>query len=306
MPLHPQAQMVIDFLGTTGFSFSGDLTPEELRNVSSATVPSPHEMASIQDRTIPGPGGELPVRIYRPSDDQGLPVVVFFHGGGWVIGSLDSHDHACRAIATKAGCAVVAVDYRLAPEAKFPAAADDAVAALEWVRANADELGVDASRVAVAGDSAGGNLAAVVAVHARDAGIPLVQQVLIYPVTDGTCDRPSMTENAEGYFLTRAGMDWFHGHYSTSDADLKDPRYSPIFADLAGVAPAVVVTAEYDPLRDQGRAFAEALTDAGVDADYHEYAGMFHGFFNMDAGIDTAAEAQDTVALTLRRAFGTA
>ena len=176
------------------------------------------------------------------------------------------------------------------------------MAALEWVVANADELGVDADRVAVAGDSAGGNLAAVVAVHARDTDrIEVVQQVLIYPVTDGTCDRPSWTENGEGYFLTAEGMDWFHGHYSNDPSDLTDPRYSPIFADLEGVAPAVIVTAEYDPLRDQGRAFSEKLTDSGVEVEYHEMDGMFHGFFGMDAGIDAAADAQDRVAAALAR-----
>ncbi|WP_249420288.1 alpha/beta hydrolase [Rhabdothermincola salaria] len=296
--------MVIDFLGSTGFSFSGDLSPDELRNLGGASIPSPVELASIVDRTIPGPGGELPVRIYRPNDDQSLPVVVFFHGGGWVIGGLDSHDHLARVLANKADCVVVAVDYRLAPEAKFPAAADDAVAAFEWVLDNAAELGVDTDRVAVAGDSAGGNLAAVVAVHARDTDrVEVVQQVLIYPVTDGTCDRPSMTDNAEGYFLTRDGMEWFHGHYANDDADRTHPRYSPILADLKGVAPAVVVTAEYDPLRDQGRAFAEALTEAGVEAEYHEFEGMFHGFFSMDAGIDAAGDAQDKVAAALREAF---
>ncbi|MCD9624571.1 alpha/beta hydrolase [Rhabdothermincola sp. EGI L10124] len=295
---------MIDFLGSTGFSFSGDLSPDELRNLGGASIPSPVELASIVDRTIPGPGGELPVRIYRPNDDQSLPVVVFFHGGGWVIGGLDSHDHLARVLANKADCVVVAVDYRLAPEAKFPAAADDAVAAFEWVLDNAAELGVDTDRVAVAGDSAGGNLAAVVAVHARDTDrVEVVQQVLIYPVTDGTCDRPSMTDNAEGYFLTRDGMEWFHGHYANDDADRTHPRYSPILADLKGVAPAVVVTAEYDPLRDQGRAFAEALTEAGVEAEYHEFEGMFHGFFSMDAGIDAAGDAQDKVAAALREAF---
>jgi acetyl esterase len=304
VPLHPQAQMVMDFLATTGFSFSGDLSPEELRALGGAAVPSPIELPSIVDRTIPGPAGEIPVRIYRPSEAEGLPVTVFFHGGGWVIGNLDSHDHVCRVLASKAECVVVAVDYRLAPEAKFPAAADDAVAALEWVVDHADELGVDADRVAVAGDSAGGNLAAVVAVHARDSDrVELVQQVLIYPVTDGSCDRPSMTENAEGYFLTRDGMEWFHGHYANDDSDRRHPRYSPIEADLRGVAPAVVVTAEYDPLRDQGRAFAEALTEAGVTAEYHEFDGMFHGFFSMDAGIDAAGDAQDRVAAALRDAF---
>jgi acetyl esterase len=303
VPLDPQAQVVIDLMRDIGFTFS-DKTPEELRALADAPVESPIELPSVVDRTIPGPAGEIPIRIYRPSDEPSLPVTVFFHGGGWVIGTLDSHDHTCRVIASKAECVVVAVDYRLAPEAKFPAAADDAVAALEWVVANADELGVDANRVAVAGDSAGGNLAAVVAVHARDTDrIEIVQQALIYPVTDGTCDRPSWEENGEGYFLTTEGMDWFHGHYSNDPSDFTDPRYSPIFADLEGVAPAVIVTAEYDPLRDQGRAFSEKLTESGVEVEYHEMDGMFHGFFGMDAGIDAAGEAQDRVAAALRAAF---
>ena len=303
MPLDPQAQVVIDLMRDIGFTFSGK-TAEELRVLADTPVPSPIELPSVTDRTIPGPAGEIPIRIYRPSDDPSLPVTVFFHGGGWVLGTLDTHDHTCRVLATKAGCVVVAVDYRLAPEARFPAAADDAVAALEWVVDNAEELGVDADRVAVAGDSAGGNLAAVVAVHARDSDrIELVHQALIYPVTDGTCDRPSWDENGEGYFLTTEGMEFFHDQYANDEADLADPRYSPIYAELAGVAPATVVTAEFDPLRDQGRAFAETLTESGVEVEYHEFDGMFHGFFGMDAGIDAAGEAQDRVAEALRQAF---
>lgn len=307
MPLHPQAQVVVDFMNEIGFTFGGS-TPEELREgMAASRVPSPVELPSVEDRTVPGPGGDIPVRVYRPVLDTVLPVTVFFHGGGWVVGDLESHDHLCRVIADKAGCVVVAVDYRLAPEAPFPAAVEDAIAATEWVVDNATALGVDVDRVAVAGDSAGGNLAAVVAVHARDSDrVELVQQVLVYPVTDGTCDRPSMTDNAEGYFLTRDGMEWFHGHYAGDAVDLRDPRYSPIFADLAGTAPAVVVTAEYDPLRDQGRAYAEALTEAGVEVEYHEFEGMFHGFFSMDAAIDTAGDAQQRVAAALRQAFSPA
>lgn len=304
MALDPQAKVILDFMADSGFTFDG-MTPEELRaRMGMTAMPSPIELASIDDRTIPGPAGEIPVRIYRPSDEPGLPVTVFFHGGGWVIGDLESHDHCCRTIASKAGCVVVAVDYRLAPEAKFPAAFDDAWAATEWVATHADDLGVDTDRLAVAGDSAGGNLAAVVANTARDhEHIEIVSQVLIYPVVDGTCDRPSMTENAEGYMLTRSAMDFFHGHYATSDADLTDERFSPIFSDLSGAPSAVVITAGFDPLRDQGNAYAARLRDAGVDVDHVEYEGMFHGFFSMDAGLDVAKDAQEQVAVALRAAF---
>lgn len=304
MALDPQAKMILDLMADSGFTFEG-ATPEELRERMAMTaMPSSIEMASVVDRTVPGPDGEIPVRIYRPRDDTGLPVTVFFHGGGWVIGDLDSHDHLCRVLASKVDCVVVAVDYRLAPEAKFPAAVDDAWAATEWVATHADELGVDATRLAVAGDSAGGNLAAVVSNIARDhEHVEIIQQALIYPVTDGTCDRPSMTENAEGYMLTRNAMDWFHGHYSASEDDLTDPRYSPILADLTGAPPAVVVTAGFDPLRDQGNAYAVRLSEAGVEVDHAEFETMFHGFVSMDAAIDVASEAQDRVAAALRDAF---
>jgi len=303
MPLHPQAQVIVDFMNDSGFTFSGK-TPEELRAGMGVTaVPSPVALQSITDRTIPGPAGEIPVRIYRPSEGT-LPVVVFFHGGGWVIGDLESHDHCCRVIASKAECVVVAVDYRLAPEAKFPAAIDDAWSATEWVVANAAELGIDASRLAVAGDSAGGNLAAVVANISRDhEHVEVIHQVLIYPVTDGACDRPSMSENAEGYFLTRGAMDWFHGHYANAESDIIDERYSPILADLGGAPSAVVVTAEFDPLRDQGNDYAAKLVASGVEVDHVEYAGMFHGFFSMDMAVDVAVEAQDQVAASLKSAF---
>lgn len=304
MAVDPQAQVVLDLLASIGFTFGGT-EPAALReSMALGNTPSPIELAEITDRTVPGPGGEIPVRIYRPSTELGLPVVVFFHGGGWVVGDLESHDHAARAIASKAECVVVAVDYRLAPEHKFPAAADDAWAATEWVATHADELGVDPSRLAVAGDSAGGNLAAVVANMSREVEhVEVIHQALIYPVTDATCDRPSMTENAEGYMLTADGMDWFHGHYATDPDDFADPRYSPLFDELAGTAPALVLTAGFDPLRDQGVAYASALGDAGVEVEYVNFETMFHGFFTMDAAIDVASEAQDAVAAALKAAF---
>ena len=302
--LDPQAKVILDLMADSGFTFEG-VTHEELRERMGVTaMPSPIELPSVTDRSIPGPAGEIPVRIYRPSTEADLPVTVFFHGGGWVIGDLESHDHCCRVIASKAECVVVAVDYRLAPEAKFPAAIDDAWAATEWVATHGEELGVDTSRLAVAGDSAGGNLAAVVANISRDhEHVEVIQQALIYPVTDGACDRPSMTENAEGYMLTRNAMDWFHDHYTVTIEDVSDPRYSPILSDLAGAPPAVVVTAGFDPLRDQGNAYAAKLVEAGVDVDHMEYEGMFHGFFSMDAGLDVASEAQDQVAAALKDAF---
>lgn len=304
MAIDPQAQVVLDLLAAVGFTFGG-ADPVALReSMAAGNTPSPIQLAEITDRTIPGPGGEIPVRIYRPSTERGLPVVVFFHGGGWVVGDLESHDHGARAIASKAGCVVVAVDYRLAPESRFPAAVEDCWAATEWVATHAAELGVDATRLAVAGDSAGGNLAAVVTNLSREVDhVEIIQQALIYPVTDATCDRPSMTENAEGYMLTADGMDWFHGHYANSPDDFADPRYSPLFDDLAGAAPAIVITAGFDPLRDQGIAYAEALGAAGVAVEHINYETMFHGFFTMDAAIDVAAEAQDAVAAALKAAF---
>jgi len=303
VPLDPQAQAVLDFMADTGFTFEG-LTAQELRERANMAIPSPIELHEITDSTIPGPAGDIPVRIYRPSAETGLPVVVFYHGGGWVIGDLESHDHAARAIASKAECVVVAVDYRLAPEAPFPAAVDDAWAALEHVASHPDAYGIDPNRIAVAGDSAGGNLSAVVAVMAKDSEhVELVQQVLIYPVVDGECDRSSMADNAEGYMLTRSAMDWFHEQYASDPADKADPRYSPVRADLSGVAPALVITAEYDPLRDQGNEYAVLLDEAGVDVVHTQYDGVIHGFFGMDAGIDKAAQAQDQVAEVLKRAF---
>ena len=262
---------------------------------------------AVEDRTIPGPAGEIPVRIYRPSAATGLPVLVYFHGGGWVICDLETHDPTCRAISNGADCVVVSVDYRLAPEHKFPAAADDAYAATAWVAAHASELGADASRVAVGGDSAGGNLTAAVALMARDrGGPPLAFQVLIYPVLDLASESASRKENGEGYFLTAAGMTWYEEQYLRDDADRKNVLASPLLADdLAGLPPALVVTAEYDPLRDEGEAYGRRLNEAGVPATVSRYDGMFHGFLAFAGALDGATRAQGEVFAALRTAFGT-
>jgi acetyl esterase len=256
------------------------------------------DVASADDRTIPGPAGEIPVRVYRPSKDGApRPGVVFFHGGGWVICDLETHDGACRRIANEVDAVVVAVDYRLAPQHKFPAAVEDSYAATRWVAEHADELGINPTRLAVAGDSAGGNLAAAVALMARDrGGPPLAFQMLVYPVIDSTAGRndyPSKTENAEGYFLTTSAMNWYRDQYVADESDADDPYLSPIRAEsLAGLPPAVIVVAEADPLRDEGEEYARALDAAGVPVMLHCAIGMFHGFFNMDALLPAVKDSQ--------------
>ena len=230
-----------------------------------------------------------------------LPTIVFFHGGGFVLGDLDTHDNQCRALCREAEAVVLSVDYRLAPEHPFPAAPEDCFAATRWAAEHVDELGGDAGRIAVAGDSAGGNLAAVTALMARDAGGPaLAAQLLIYPGTDFVGGYPSETENAEGFFLTRADMEWFREQY-VAGADPTDPRLSPVHApDLAGLPPAVVVTAEFDPLRDQGDAYARALEEAGVHVIKRSYGGLIHGFFDLGALSPACAEAAHEVCADLR------
>ncbi len=223
------------------------------------------------------------MRVYRPLSTEILPVVIWFHGGGWVVGSLDSHDPVCRALANRTPCVVVAVDYRLAPEAPFPAALDDSWAATQWVAAEALKLGADASRIVVAGDSAGGNLAAAVALRARDAGLELALQVLVYPVTDSDLDSESYTRLATGLNLTRAKMAWYWAQY-LGGAEGSSPEASPLRApDLAGVAPALVQTAEHDPLLSEGEAYAARLAEAGVPVTLTRYDGVIHGFIRMPA-----------------------
>jgi len=252
--------------------------------------------------------GTVPIRVYRPAgvpDATRLPVLVFFHGGGWVIGDLDTHDTLCRQLTAGAGISVVAVDYRLAPEHKFPAAADDAWSATTWIVAHAGELGVDASKIAVGGDSAGGNLAAVVALQARDAGRPnIALQVLLYPVTDVGAETQSYQDLADGYMLTREGMRWFIAHYLGKPQEAEDWRVSPIRArSFAGVAPALIVTAGYDPLRDEGDAYAQKLRAAGVTVDHVTFGGMIHGFVPMGKLIETGNRAVTLIAGSLRYAL---
>jgi acetyl esterase len=307
MALDPAAKALMDQIAAMGGPQLHEMTPAQAResfNAMAAIAGAPIELAGVEDRTVPGPAGEIPVRVYRPQSQGTLPLLVYFHGGGWVIGDLDTHDRTCRALAVAATCAVIAVDYRLAPENKFPAAAEDCYAAFLWSTANAAQLGADAARVAVGGDSAGGNLAAVVAQMARDRGGPLpVFQLLIYPATDARCDTASFRDNGEGYFLTAAGMRWFWDHYLRTGEDAAHPYASPLRAEeLHGLPPALVITAEYDPLRDEGEAYAERLRQAGVAARTRRFAGMIHGFVGMggvlpqgDRALDEAAEAMRLV-----------
>lgn len=273
------------------------MPPAQSRFVFEATAPGLDlknvPIAKTEDRMIPGPAGQVPVRIYTPEKLSGTPApaVLFFHGGGFVIGSRNTHDAPCRFLANHAGAIVVSVDYRLAPEHKFPAAVDDCVAALAWLRASASELNIDLARIAVAGDSAGGNLSAVVALADRDAKSvpPLKLQCLIYPVTDGTTETESRKLFAKGYFLESDLMEWFFVQYARSGDDRNDWRLSPLLASShANLPEAMVITAAFDPLRDEGEAYADKLSTAGVKVTYKNYDGLVHGFFNMGGVIPAA------------------
>jgi acetyl esterase len=304
VPLDPQVQQLLDQMAAIGMPPLSSLPVDEGRKALDAfrEMNGPGEdVAAVEDRLVPGPGGDIPVRIYRPEAGTTLPVVVFFHGGGWVLGNIETHDGTCRALANRSGAVVVSVDYRLAPEAPFPAAVDDCITVTRWVHAYAAELVVDPSRLAVAGDSAGGNLAAVVSLAARDGGPAIAFQLLIYPAVDAHMTAASIKENGEGYFLTETDMVWFYGHYAP---DRDDWRASPLLAkDLSGLPPALVITAGYDPLRDEGEAYAERLREAGVPTELVRFDGMIHGFFGMGTQIDEARRAVDLAGATLRDAL---
>ena len=308
MPLDPQAQKIVDAMAALGLKAVEDSTPEEAREsmrTRTAALGPFDDVAAVADHRLPVEGGEITVRVYSPGGKGPHPALVFYHGGGWVIGDLYTHDGVCRSLTNAAGCVVASVDYRLAPESKYPVAARDSYAALRWLVADAARLGVDPRRVAVGGDSAGGNLATVVALMARERGGPaLVHQVLLYPVTNHDLDTPSYHENATGYVLTREAMRWFWRHYLERAEQGMEPHASPLLApSLAGLPPALVITAECDPLRDEGEAYAARLRDAGVPVTLTRYGGMFHGFFRMTRLLDKARAALDEVAGTLRKAF---
>jgi len=289
------------------------LTPDEARAYYLAarvvTNPEPPALAEVRDFSIPAPHGAIPARLYRPDGmrlrDGLAPALVFFHGGGWVIGNLESHDVACRALAEAGESIVISVDYRLAPEHKFPAAVDDAVTATQWVADNATSLGIDAARLSVGGDSAGGNLAAVVAISARDGkGPALAGQVLIYPATDFAMAHPSHSEPETSVLLTHSVIRWFRDHYLTGAADIHDWRASPAKAEtLVGLPPAYVLTAGADPLRDEGDDYARRLQEAGVPVTHRSFPGQFHGFFTMGKLLQQANVAAADIGAWLKQAI---
>ena len=311
MTLDPQARFILDLAERSTRPLLESLDPPAARlqyaEMVAAASGEPPAGVLTEESTIPGPDGELPTRLYRPQGAKGpLPILIFFHGGGYVIGDRDTHDIPCRQLCLGAACLVVSVDYRLAPEHPFPAPVDDAWAATRWVVDHARELGGDPACVAVGGDSAGGNLAAIVCHLAKREGSPkLAYQLLIYPGTDLTGSLPSHKALGQGYRLTTELLDWFMKHYFSDGGDRGQLIASPLFADdFADLPPAFILTAGYDPLKDEGSAYADKLRAAGVEAEFVEYGGMIHGFITMGGLIDAAAESMEVGGAALARAFG--
>jgi acetyl esterase len=312
MPLDPQARFILDTIAALNLPELWQCTPEEAREQSrmrAARIP-PGPDVHVEDHRVPGPAGDVLVRVYRPlgSESTALPVLVWFHGGGFVIGSVAESDAVCRTMAATANVAVASVEYRLAPEHPYPAAPDDCYAGLEGVVANATKWKLDPNRVAVGGDSAGGNLATVVCLMARDRGGPKIHfQALVYPVTDSvSIETPSHLENADGYFLTRKSVIWFREHYVPDEKIRDNPYVSPLHAaDLRGLPPAWIITAEYDPLRDEAETYAKDLERAAVRVAMSRYDGMIHGFFSMYAFLDAGRRAHNEMANVLAKAFAT-
>ena len=310
--LHPQARALLDLIAKSGLPATHTVPPPDARKMyrdrRAYSQPAPPLVASVRDAAAPGMHGAIPLRIYRPSGttaDDVLPVLVFYHGGGWTIGDLDTHDTLCRELCNGARACVVAVDYRMGPEHRFPAAVDDSLAATYWVQREAAALKINPARIAVGGDSAGGNLAAVVALAARDAGdLPLVFQLLIYPATDMRRGAPSHTSNGQGYLLTSDTMHYFHDHYIDDARHDADWRASPLLAEsLAGLPPSLILTAGFDPLRDEGMQYAVRLTEAGCRAVQVCFERQIHGFITMGRVLDDANTAVALCAAELVRAF---
>jgi len=294
--LEPDVQLLLRLLSLAGNRELAASDPAsaraEMRRVTELS-PAPAGGETVLPVAIPGPAGSIPARLYRPALPAPRALVVWYHGGGWVVGDLDTHDGACRFLCASTGASVLSVDYRLAPEHRFPAAVDDAFAAFRWAAANAASLGADPARVAVAGDSAGGNLAAVVSrLAVREGGPRPVAQMLVYPVTDVSTKHPSYRLFSEGFLLSEADMDWFKGHYLPSEDAARDPRVSPLLAeDLEGLPPAIVLTAGFDPLRDEGEAYARRLERAGVRVHLRRADGQIHGFFSLASMLPSARGA---------------
>ena len=312
MPLRKDAIRILDHLATLRATPPDKLPVEEVRVLAREIAKlngEPQAVARWEDRTVPGPGGDVPIRIYWPRElkpEERVPVTLYFHGGGWVVCDVSTHDSYCRRLANAANCIVVYVEYRLAPEHRFPAAVDDCYAVLRWLKENAPHIGADRRKIAVAGDSAGGNLSAVMCLKSRDLnGPPISAQVLIYPVTDHwDAGFLSYSENAENYGLTRDFMKWFWEHYLGPEGDRRHAYASPLRASfVANVPPALVITAEYDPLRDEGLAYADRLEEAGVIVQRKHYEGQIHGFFGYSTMSGDADDAMETAATFLNRVW---
>jgi acetyl esterase len=310
MPLDPQVEAWLRQLKEAGLPPLNEMPLAQARQAYSDLVArsstAPEPVADIGNRTIPGPGGDIPVRIYTPEGSGPFPALVYFHGGGWVVGDLEAAHSLCTGLANHAHAIVVSVDYRLAPEHRFPAAVEDCFAATEWVARNAALLNIDPERIAVGGDSAGGNLAAVVALMARDRGAPrLVFQLLLYPTVGRLGETPSYRDNGDGYFLTRDLMVWFSRQYMSQAQDKDDWRVSPFkAADLSGLPPSLIITAEYDPLRDEGEAYGARLVAAGNTVTMKRYAGQIHAFAaNFAGAMYQGKQAQLQCQSALRQAF---
>ena len=312
MAVSPKVKAIISSMERTFPKVDDSMTAPELRRLiheaASGVIPGePEPVAHVEDLAVPGALGDIPIRIYRPESApaQGSPAMVFMHGGGFVLCDLDSHDDLCRSLANASGAVYVAVDYHLAPEHPFPGPVEDCYAVLQWVAANASELGVDDARLGVFGDSAGGGLAAAVALMTRDRSGPALRlQVLVYPMLDTACDTPSHVNTGEGYFLKSEEVQWYWKRYLADASDAADPYASPTQADdLTGLPITLIITAENDPLRDEGEAYGEALSKAGVEVTVRRYEGMFHSFLSFLAELDEAVEARDQIGAEVRRAL---